>query len=97
MPTTTHAPGPWIVGRDQDGNLLIESPDSAEQGIVATVNRARGGLRPDGEANARLIAAAPELLAALRVTVNLLDNEGMAADKFKALLARIDGPNGDNQ
>ena len=59
-----HTPGPWklITG----GPMLVTSDESA---IIAT---RLGGV---SEANARLIAAAPELLAALkRATQFLLDN-----------------------
>lgn len=81
-----HAPGPWTVARDQDGNLLILAADSAEQGIVATVNAARGGPQPDGKANARVLAAAPELAALLRRLVQAARAFDPAADGSEAFL-----------
>lgn len=51
-----HTPGPWNVNDERgiDGNIYIEDA----LGVVAIVT---------DEANARLIAAAPELLEALKV------------------------------
>jgi len=65
--TTEHTPGPWRViaprgDRGEDAELRIDAdPEAAPYGI-ATMNYS--GV--DDLANARLIAAAPELLAALR-------------------------------
>lgn len=58
--TTKHTPGPWVV--DDDGDVCA---DDLER-LVATVDWRHVSLR-NGEAiaNARLIAAAPDLLAAL--------------------------------
>lgn len=67
-----HTPGPWFV-RAQDTGFLIDSPKTKEQphGRVAAVAQYSydwaGPMRAEALANARLIAAAPELLAALEV------------------------------
>lgn len=56
----THTPGPWIWGRTLDGEGL---------GVWATPESYHVLDRSapiDAEANARLIAAAPDLLAALQ-------------------------------
>ena len=49
----------------------------AADAVVATVNRGRysdrGWTRPEGDANARLIAAAPELLAACEGTLAMAE------------------------
>lgn len=60
---TKHTPGPWFIGRSGHGKpYQIETAD----GLCVTK---WGGIsRPasqEGEANARLIAAAPDLLDAL--------------------------------
>ena len=60
---TEHTPGPWEV----NGNHRLDIC-AGNAGVVATV------LAPttvNGKANARLIAAAPDLLAALEVFVGL--------------------------
>ena len=61
---TTHTPGPWKVAGQGNGKqeLLILGP-SGEIGCV----RSMGWL-----ADARLIAAAPDLLKACKATVRLL-------------------------
>jgi len=71
--TTAHTPGPWTVEKDIDstpsrvtfrigGNR--QAAISSEQGIAATNAPALMSVE-EAKANARLIAAAPELLAAL--------------------------------
>ncbi len=56
-----HTPGPWKAERhDAAGSIIIDGAGPHNVGI-ATVNRYE---RHDVEANARLIAAAPDLLAA---------------------------------
>lgn len=63
-----HTPGPWFVSGPFIGPRL--SPDSGIQIKVARV----AGDETDAEviANARLIAAAPDLLAELKFAVKLL-------------------------
>ena len=64
---TSFTPGPWaalpVVSPLADGTFLISSPDEAP--TKAFVCKVRDG--PNVAANARLIAAAPDLLAALKV------------------------------
>jgi hypothetical protein len=74
--TTKHTPGPWRVVIDDDGNPLsgrpsVQASDELDCGIVhwdGFVQPYWRSARGDKEihANARLIAAAPELLAALK-------------------------------
>lgn len=58
MSEAGHTPGPWRDG--QAGNLRVYGPDGMGEhsGLIAEVFKSR--------ANARLIAAAPDLLEALR-------------------------------
>jgi hypothetical protein len=58
MKTHTHTQGPWHLGK-RGGNPAIYGKDGTE---VAEILH---GLTPEWRANARLIAAAPEMLAAL--------------------------------
>ena len=60
--TDTHTPGPWVVGRrDDDGNgmdFLIDAPHKTTAFIGAAFDISN---REEQAANARLIAAAPDL------------------------------------
>jgi hypothetical protein len=65
MSESKHAKGPWTVGAEFDGEhgqFSILDGDGSE---CATVTAWIGKHRPEAEANARLVAAAPELLASL--------------------------------
>lgn len=56
---TQHTPGPWGAYNLSKGNLVVETRTGI---LVANIS----GDCPEVEANASLIAAAPELLAALK-------------------------------
>ena len=65
-----HTPGPWFIGRSRDNtpDIVVPVPSGERSGfILAHINRLpRGGaVFGDMDANARLIAAAPELATAL--------------------------------
>lgn len=68
-----HSPGPWSVTAgvvpDRKGRLIVE--DCNGNPVCATSARGVQGRVPIMEANAKLIAAAPEMLEVLR----WLDNE----------------------
>lgn len=86
MAETKHTPGPWVIydagiwpGIDgQTGTVIIFGIDGEEAGV-------KGDGRDDAMANARLIAAAPELLAALIKIVK--DWDGEPEDVHEAALA----------
>lgn len=61
-----HSPAPFRIDRTDDGRLLILAADCPGEGYVAQVNlaRSKADRQPDGEANATLFLAAPDLLAA---------------------------------
>lgn len=65
---TTATPGPWIVGTITfDNHVCIQHTDNSPGAITGTLAKvaARPTWEEEGKANARLIAAAPDLLAAL--------------------------------
>lgn len=67
---TQHTPGPWQIEKDgvsstnapDDGDIICDAPIYAEHSMKRW------------EANARLIAAAPDLLAALQAIVMAWDS-----------------------
>ena len=64
---TAHTPGPWFYNRDEGGmhGHVISTGDY----IICDLPEAGDGAAPHTEANARLIAVAPDLLeAAVLVT-----------------------------
>ncbi|CAB4122389.1 hypothetical protein UFOVP37_8 [uncultured Caudovirales phage] len=92
-----HTPGPWAMPDSGQGRISKVGANGGWDGLIATADcgdYARS--RSEGLANARLIAAAPELLEALK---DMLDGhedactgygEG-AADKARAAIARATG------
>jgi hypothetical protein len=71
MSAARHTPGPWFVDPECNGNISAEHNHQ-----LAIVTARYVGERPDyaeAKANARLIAAAPELLDALRDAVKQCD------------------------
>ena len=75
-----HTKGPWAIRRDIDGLTILGGPNNEAIWCIA-------GYLPGGtgemEANARLIAAAPELLGALKWYVENDDvNEGDPENEF---------------
>jgi hypothetical protein len=69
--TTQHTPGPWTIqelehaydGYENWNTYCIRSPQNVHIATVGNVDRFH---EQDHEANARLLAAAPDLLAALQ-------------------------------
>lgn len=79
MSDTKHTPGPWLVNRR---GIMAMNPDTGRFGVLVSQPNWRG-IEPDDiwqdtprEANARLIAAAPDLLAALEMAQLWLDYDG---------------------
>lgn len=73
-----HTPGPWrAVDRTTREmklrDLVIEGPDGIELASLYVSDGADDPVWLPIEANARLIAAAPDLLAACRVFVSMFD------------------------
>ena len=96
-----HTPGPWFVTLAAGGTgrpQIVRAVDSRVQDIVCQ----RGGaLTPE---NARLIAAAPELLAALKELIDagqfavdscddiaIMLRLGQATDNARAVIAKAEG------
>ncbi len=93
---TKHTPGPWRTKREGFSTVYVEARiDGGLIQEVAACGPTEAGLEQQ-EANARLIAAAPELLEALRGIMKLdedLCSEGAieALDKASAAIAKATG------
>lgn len=88
-PVNAHTPGPWVLDYDKGSTQDILS---RKHGGICTVRRAG---RHDNEtfaANARLIAAAPELLAALKDALRSLDSLSSEVFDHKTPLSGLIDP-----
>jgi len=68
-----HTPGPWWLGRDPShfGSLTSITGGSDSTGGIRSVAEVGGPDIDEAEANASLIAAAPEMLDALKAMTKL--------------------------
>lgn len=90
-----HTPGPWLIGKRSPGGYSLINADGW-QSLARVVTVMEGDNRPfaEGVANARLIAAAPDLLEALK---ELLDQDEHGEDeiwvrnKARAAIAKATG------
>jgi hypothetical protein len=73
---TKHTPGPWTV--DDGETLRIRGADKSSVCTINWLTLTSRRLAPEGYANARLIAAAPDLLdALLRLVARIEVNGGI--------------------
>ena len=84
-----HTPGPWVVAETRLGYDTIVRTQQG-RGPVASILIA-GYLRPVAMANARLVAAAPELLDALKTILVISDRKHDAWDRAYAAIAKATG------
>jgi hypothetical protein len=94
MAQATHSPAPWSTGTDEDGHVVY----SADLEFVAECGSDDGDAEREA-ANARLIAAAPDLLAAIKTLLADMefeyrddngdsDHDGM--EKARAAIAKAE-------
>ncbi len=99
---STHTPGPWIVSIGPPEHVkhtprktrVIPDPTTGYDCIIATAEYGMYGPRQVGqaEANTRLIAAAPELLEALRLCIEALEFiPCRARNEAQAAIAKAEG------
>ena len=89
-PWAQHPTYPWII--KQDCTPIAEPSDGVT--ICSTTSHHDSGFFPsanEGRANARLIAAAPELLQALQHLVTMLKAGGYGTAHADAVLAKATG------
>lgn len=98
-PATGHTPGPWEVSTIEGEDVLMVGGGEDGSAIVADVRTGWNGLGMD-EANARLIASAPEMLAALKELLDQLEGigipewsgaEGLCLTQARAAIAKAEG------
>ena len=82
-----HTNGPWLITTiDGDDCLMVGGGDGSD--VVADIRTDRP--EDEVEANARLIAAAPDLLAALMELGNIvLDNRDAVDDAIEKALGEV--------
>ena len=89
--TAMHTPGPWIVDEDDPHVILAPDGDDAPWFVAEAAYDCGPGM--SGKANARLIAAAPDMLTTLRTIalhVTSLDATGIRELADEAI-ARAEG------
>lgn len=89
-----HTEGPWRVSlhRCSNGDLLRVRPIGSNTPVCG-VHRS-GGRFDEARANARLIAAAPDLLAACKLALarGRVDDSEAAMNQLAAAIALAEGP-----
>ena len=95
----THTPGPWKVCRFDDGDIFIDGPSKARAAVCKMLppcgNYTNGetyekiDVRSENAANARLIASAPELLAACKIGLRIIEAEKEACGIYRELAEQI--------
>lgn len=98
MSEAKHTPGPWFSMDDRDGNIRgLRGRHGPESVNVVNWNGISRASSANGQANARLISAAPELLEALEAITALYDtDEGCRSipeyTAARAAIAKAKGP-----
>lgn len=104
MTQAKHTPGPWNAEIYEHGEFAIEAHGQGHSGgtlVICSRNRHQG--RPtEFEANARLIAAAPELLSVLKMVQEAaIDMRGedfnLTTEQWAVFRAVITKATGSNQ
>ena len=95
MTETKHTPGPWKTRKGFFSDAVeIYKPKHLMKPFIPTeiaIIRSEG---PEGEANARLISAAPELLEALQAFVKYADDvndDSPELDRARSAVAKATG------
>ena len=89
-----HTPGPWAVERFPFSiGVYTEMPENQCLAILQNEERL---VTPELEANARLIAAAPDLLEACKSAIRMWDEDprmpnGGIADSLRAAITKAEG------
>lgn len=93
MAEAKHTPGPWdyalhTVEGVQTFNAMVTRDDAPLCLVIADMVE---GTPEEQNANARLMAAAPDLLAALKAVVAVADRRTVEFDAARAAIAKAEG------
>lgn len=84
MSTTKHTPGPWSLGDTQSTrfppSVYADRTDELGRGYWTEVAQVKSITEPERQANARLIAAAPTMLATLQAVLDSMGDTYEARD-----------------
>jgi len=94
--TTGHTPGPWVYEPYESDAYRVKSEDYGGIALLHDPIRHDQGLMDEVEADARLIAAAPDLLERLIVATDWLADKGVPFDhvemmRIRAAIAKATG------
>ncbi len=87
-------PGPWVVRQNAIGkpNIITESWDPVIFAVCVYDDGNPCAYTAMTEADARLIAAAPDMLAALKATVEWANPRGVTYNACVAAIVKAEGP-----
>lgn len=88
MNTVKHTPGPWEAWKDDEGAWGILKDHAF---LTTAFDPDFGMVAGSSEANARLIAAAPDLLEALKDARYALYGNGAGNSKMDAAISKAEG------
>jgi hypothetical protein len=87
---SSYTRGPWNIIHCDDGNLTVSYSDGAVRSHIATCyDTALAPKHGSLSANARLIASAPDLLAALEEFIRLDEESGLQATDGGELVSAL--------
>lgn len=95
-----HTPGPWRKGNANYCHKIFAGDQAIAEVWGSTRGRRISARHAEAQSNARLIAAAPEMLDVLKATYTMLFNEGLAEsqpwvnrglDQIRAAIAKAEG------
>lgn len=87
----THTKGPWRIEVDDSAAQVAGYPNIISDDYTVVGTEGMFGDIETDYANAHLIAAAPELLDALRGAVDAMDAAGMSCHEERAAIAKAEG------
>lgn len=91
MSDTQHTPGPWSIGDLAENEGFVSIDASSHGALAEVVVKMDDDPLPSPEliANARLIAASPELLEALTKATDLIDARNSSTDRPSSFIMNL--------